>query len=253
MSKTGVLLGTAVVGYFALTITVSLLVALTAGAVYGLDGTENQASQLNESKQSPLSAVCKVLEPSNIFGGNNIDWNTAKARLTEGKDFTTYSFEVPQVVQPQLYTGLFKGREVNFPIGGYLFFETAPTVTGSKTFSPDGSTNRFKGGDFAFPNANPGQVIGIGLPAVLSEPKPNRGVHMYKSTRSLYVLKYAGSGMTNGFLNNSDGDFYVNITVNDIYRQDDAMQINELSKVHKDVKCSIVVLTSTGVAKLRTP
>ena len=246
----------ALVTYFALTITVPLLVALTVGAVLGSDGTEvglTKVTELNESKQSPLSAVCTVLEPSNIFGSNNIDWNTAKASLTEGKDFTTYSFAVPQVVQPQLYTGLDKGREVNFPLGSYLFFETAPTVTGSKTFSPDGSINRFKGGDFAFPNANPGQVIGIGLPMVLSEPKPNRGVHMYKSTRSLYVFKYAGSGMANGFLNNSDGDFCVNITVNDIYRQDDAMQINELSKLYKDVNCSIVVLTSAGVAKLRTP
>lgn len=255
MSKTDVLVGTVVVGYFALTIAAPLLIALTAGAVYGSDGNvvcQNKVSELNESKQSPLSAVCKVLEPSNIFGSNNFDWNTAKARLTEGKDFTTYAFEA-QVVQPQLYTGLSKGREVNFPLGSYLFFETTPTVTGSKTFSPDGSTNRFKGGDFAFPHANPGQVIGIGLPIVLSQLKPTRGVHMYKSTRSPYLFKYAGSGIANGFLNNSDGDFCVNITVNDIYRQDDAMQINELSKVHKDVKCSIVVLTSTGVAKLRTP
>lgn len=232
------------------------LINVTTGLAYASGDTEvdsRETPKLKEKKDSPLSAVCKVLEPSNIFASNNIDWNTAKARLKEGKDFTTYSFAVPQVVQPQLYTGLEKGREVNFPMGGYLFFETAPTVTGSKTFSPDGSTNRFKGGDFAFPNANPGQVIGIGLPAVLSEPKPNRGVHMYKSTRSLYVLKYAGSGMANGFLNNSDGDFYVNITVNDIYPQDDPLQIRDLSKIHKDVMCNVAVLTKSGVAKLKAP
>lgn len=240
-----------------LAVTSARLVKLTTVPAYATDNTEvdsRESLNLKGKKDSPLSAVCKVLEPSNIFAGKNkIDWNTAKARLTKGEDFATYTFAVPQVVQPQLYTGLVKGREVNFPMGGYLFFETAPTVTGSKTFSPDGSIHRFKGGDFAFPNANPGQVIGIGLPLVLSDWKPNRGVHMYKSTRSLYVLKYAGSGIANGFLNNSDGDFCVNITVNDIYRQDDSRKINELSKVHKDVKCSIVVLTSTGVAKLRTP
>jgi len=76
---------------------------------------------------------------------------------------------------------------------------------------------------------------------------------MYKSTSSPHVLKYVGSGISHGFLNDSDGDFGVNITVNDVYPQEDLLQIGELSKVHKDVTCNVVVLKRSGVAKLKTP
>lgn len=245
--------------FIVLAVTSAQLVNLTTVPAYATDNTEvdsRETPKLKGKKDSPLSAVCKVLEPSDIFALNNkIDWNTARARLTKGEDFTTYTFAVPQVVQSQLYTCLFDDRRVDFPIGGYLFFETAPTVAGSKTFSPDGSINRFKGGDFAFPNANPGQVIGVCIPVPPLKPrtKPAGGVHMYKSARSPYVLKYFGSDISHGFLNESDGDFGVNITVNDVYPQDDILQIGELSKVHKDVTCNVVVLTKSGVAKLKAP
>ncbi|MDP3508866.1 MAG: hypothetical protein Q8T09_12825 [Candidatus Melainabacteria bacterium] len=242
-----------------LAVTSAQLVNLTTVPAYATDNTEvdsRETLNLKGKKDSPLSAVCKVLEPSDIFAFNNkIDWNTAKTRLTKGEDFTTYTFAVPQVVQSQLYTCLFDGRRVDFPMGGYLFFETAPTVAGSKTFSPDGSINRFKGGDFAFSNANPGQVIGVCIPVPPLKPrtKPTGAVHMYKSTRSPYVLKYFGSDISHGFINDSDGDFGVNITVNDFYPQDDQLQIRELSKVHTDVMCNVVVLTNAGLKKLRTP
>ena len=235
------------------------LINVTTGLAYASGDTEvdsRETPKLKEKKDSPLSAVCKVLEAANIFAGNDkIDWNTAKARLTKGEDFATYTFAVPQVVQSQLYTCLFEGRRVDFPMGGYPFFETAPTVDGSKTFSADGSINRLKGGDFAFPMANPGQVIGVCIPVPPLKPrtKPNGGVHMYKSARSPYVLKYVGSGISHGFLNDSDGDFGVNITVNDVYPQDDPLQIRDLSKIHKDVMCNVVVLTKSGVAKLKAP
>ena len=211
---------------------------------------------MKSKKDSPLSAVYKVLEPSIIFASNDkIDWNNARARLTEGKDFTSYTITMPQVVQSRLYSGLCEGRRVDFPMGGYLFFVSAPVVTGSKSFSPDGSANRFKEGDFAFPSANPGQVVGVCLPVPPLKPrtKPTSGVHMYKSTSSPHVLKYVGSGISHGFLNDSDGDFGVNITVNDVYPQEDLLQIGELSKVHKDVTCNVVVLKRSGVATLKTP
>lgn len=242
-----------------LAVTSAQLVNLTTVPAHATDNIEvdsKETPKLTGKKDSPLSAVCKVLEPSDVFALNNkIDWNSAKARLKKGEDFTTYTFAVPQVVQSQLYTCLFDGRRVDFSMGGYLFFETAPTVAGSKTFSPDGSINRFTGGDFAFPNANPGQVIGVCIPVppLKQRTKPTGGVHMYKSARSPYVLKYSGSDISHGFLNDSDGDFGVNITVNDVYPQDDILQIGELSKVQKDVMCNVVVLTESGVAKLKAP
>lgn len=229
-----------------------LFFMLASSAAYGSNEIESKESHMKESKQTPLSAACRVLDCSDVFAGNNrINWDTAKTKLTEGYDFTTYSFAMPQVVQSQLYTCLFTGREVSFPNGGYLFFQTEPRVTGSTNFSPDGSTNRFKGGDFAFPNANPGQVIGIGLPIARTEPKPKNGVHMYKSASSLYVLKYAGIGIAHGFLNNADGDLCVNFTVNDVYPQDDYKRVSELRKIYRDVQCNIVVLTGGGVTKLQ--
>ncbi len=240
-------------------VTSAQLINLTtelASASGNAEVDSGETPNLKGKKDSPLSAVCKVLEPSNIFASNDkIDWNTAKARLTKGEDFATYTFAVPQVVQSQLYTCLFEGRRVDFPMGGYLFFETAPMVTSSKTFSADGSSNRFKDGDFAFPNANPGQVVGVSIPVPPLKPrtKPTSGVHMYKSTRSPYVFKYVGSGISHGFLNDSDGDLGVNITVNDVYPQDDPLQIRDLSKIHKDVTCNVIVLTESGVAKLKAP
>lgn len=245
--------------FIVLAVTSAQLVNQTTAPAYATDNTEvdsRETLKLKGKKDSPLSAVCKVLEPSNIFASNDkIDWNTAKARLTKGEDFATYTFAVPQVVQSRLYSGLCEGRIVDFPMGGYLFFVSAPNVTGSKSFSPDGSANRFKDGDFAFPSANPGQVVGVCLPVPHLKPwrKPTSGVHMYKSTSSLYVLKYAGSGISHGFLNDSDGDFGVNITVNDVYPQEDLLQIRDLSKIHKDVTCNVVVLTKSGVAKLKAP
>lgn len=238
--------------FFARITIAALFVIFASSAAYGSNSNESKESDMNASRQTSLSAACKVLDSSDVFAGNNkIDWATAKTKLTEGEDFTTYTFAMPQVVQSQLYTCLFAGREVHFPKGGYLFFQTEPRVPGSTDFSPDGSVNRFSSGTFAFPNANPGQVIGLGLPSVLSERKPKSGVHMYKSASSLYVLKYAGTGIPHGFLNNADGDLCVNFTVNDVYPQDDYKRVSELSKIYRDVQCNIVVLTGGGVTKLK--